>query len=59
MALQEGHGVLDTAICLLLMRIDTHDMHFLGALQPYKLEHVQSTSRVRAPVIRHDYYTPL
>ena len=58
-ALQEGHGRLNTAICLLLMWIDTHDMHFLGALQSYNLEHMQSTSRVQAPVIRHDYYTPL
>ena len=57
-ALQEGHGVLDAAVCLLLMWIDTHDMHLLRALQLCNLEHLQSTSRVHTPIIRHNYYMP-
>src|SRR5262245_46276637 len=34
MAVQEGHSSLDTAVSVPLIGIDTHDMHFLRALQP-------------------------
>jgi hypothetical protein len=34
MALQEGHGALDTAVGVLLIGIDTHGMYLQGALQP-------------------------
>src|SRR5262249_42069952 len=58
-AVQEGHSALDAAVCMLLMGIDTHDMHLLGVRQSQNLEHVQGTSRVQAPVIRHDHCPPL
>ena len=59
MAVQEGHSTLDAALCLLLLGINTHDVHLPGVLQPEHLEHLQGTSRVQAPVIRHDHYPPL
>jgi hypothetical protein len=31
-AVQEGHSALDTAVGVLLLGINTHDMHLLGAL---------------------------
>ena len=38
--LQEGYSALDAEVCLLLMRIDTYDMHFVSLVQFYSLEHL-------------------
>jgi hypothetical protein len=57
-AVQEGHGTLDTAVGVRLIGIDTHDMNFMRAFQPEHLEHLQGTSRVQAAIIRHDHYLP-
>ena len=59
MPLQEGYGALDALGGVLLSGTDAHDMHILGAVQPYSLEHVQSTSRVQAPVVGHDHCSAL
>jgi hypothetical protein len=40
------------------MGIDAHDMHFVGIVQPYSLEHLQGPHRVRAPIVGNDHYPP-
>ena len=56
--LQEGHGAVDIEVRFLLMSIDTHDVHFVGIVQPYSLEHLQGPNRVQAPVVCNDHYPP-
>ena len=38
--LQEGYSALDAEVRLLLMGIDTYDMHFLDLVQFDSLEHL-------------------
>src|SRR5262245_53183504 len=57
--LQESHSVLDTEARFLLLGIDAHYVHVVGAGQAERLEHVEGTSRVWAPIIRDEHCPPL
>ena len=56
--LQEFHGALDAAGCVLLIGGNTHDMHLVRAVQPDRLEHLQGTGRLRTAIIGDHHRLP-
>ena len=59
MPLQEGYSMLGATGRVFLLGIDTHYMHVVGTGQSERLEHVQGTRRVWAPIVGDNHRLPL
>jgi hypothetical protein len=59
MPLQEGHSTRCATGRAFLLGIDTHHVHVVGVVQAERLEHVQGTRRVWAPIVGDHHRLPL